>query len=137
MSITRYVDNILRQVNNTELMKEYDAPLSREYEARKLKITPSHEALRASMAEVDIPYDFVEQVVNWMKDTQKPAHLRDIIMFVFRVPGVGQYSFAEIRSTLNKACEQGQLINLPHGHYTTTGSQQLENIHHLKQMDSF
>lgn len=77
----------------------------------------SSEALRASWSEIDIPDDLVEQTVSLLKSRQEPVHLSEIIFAVFKTPGIGRYSFQELRNQLNSACENGILLNLPHGKY--------------------
>ena len=77
----------------------------------------SKEALHASWAEVDIPHDLVEQAASLLESRGYPLRLSEIILAVFGTPGIGQYSFLELRNQLNAACEQGTLVNLPAGQY--------------------
>lgn len=63
----------------------------------------------------------------------------EIIRNVFGTPGIGQYSFYELRCRLNTACEQGLLVNLPHGkyalpvHHTSSSEPDDVLIHRIRQ----
>lgn len=99
----------------------------------------SREALRSSWREMDIPNNLLEQTLQLLEAHKQPLHVSEIIRNVFGTPGIGQYSFYELRCRLNTACEQGLLVNLPHGkyalpvHHTSSSEPDDVLIHRIRQ----
>jgi len=98
-------------------MNDYETVRSPSEHSTRSQRYLSKEALHASWAEVDIPNDLVEQAISLLESRGYPLRLSEIILAVFGTPGIGQYSFLELRNQLNAACEQGALVNLPAGQY--------------------